>query len=1119
MTVHGGDQATRRIGAFAARFGDTYVDFACHAAFPVALTPDLGYVLWLFLQRGVAQPLAVPWIVVADVLLSSLCAEVAPGLYEIDPETRVALLDRLERRFGRQRIEDLSQLLHTYVEQRMNQDTSRDRRLAQAQRWTAMAPVAGEEMVREITATIDAAIETRDPGEALYMRRVVEAIGQSHPEVMAPVLAYAMQIEQRAAAQPVGRPDSPPAARPVGGHALVVGAVAASGRNLRAVDHDVRDMTRMFVARGFEVDVRTGNRATRQGILDGYDALIHRVRPGDAAVFYYTGHAFRAFVEAWELSILEARLTRRTRNVTVILDCGHASQMSRSGPAHAPLDDALTPQPHEMEHPAAIGDAVPRALPHPLRLGFAAHLRALRARYGAAFDAVDPAGNPDVVRLAACGPDQSSFEYIGGDGEYHGVFTEALLQVLSEVGDTPVSWAALESAIRWRVQHRFSIQRPDIEGPARRRLFSLEEDELGGAVAIASVAGRFRLDAGRLMGVVAGDIYGVMPPGFPSYRADKAVADVQVAESFATFATAALLGWRNGHSELPRNAIGIAIEKATVRRPVQVVVPAPERQVITAEIEATSTLRVAEADDPTMLAWLRMVDGMLVIEDQVGPLAAAARYPQELSHTVRHLANLAAAQGLRELEGEHGVDAQDLDIEWGTIDGSQMQPLPQRGGALTLRDRIYVRVKNREERTLHAHIFSIGVRGKITLLTAFAPSGVALTVRDPELVLGRRSDGALLGLGLGWPRDMPRRFPRIAEVVVIVTSRAASLRVLETEELVVSRNVGEPRDLDGYFMKRLSCLLHPPEAATAPVSFVIEDAPQRQEPARDFVPDIADNERPSGPRALPATDQDFGLVIGIDDYPYFRPLRGAAADATRFHSWLCAADGGGVPSHHARLILSDPRRHAPSQVQIDESLVELLQAAEALGGGRRLYVYFSGHGGISLEESDHDIALLLARWSRDLPGLALSTERYSRSLSATGLFDEVVMFIDCCRDSVMSVTGVAPTFRVVPKTPRRSTRMFRAFAAEAGRPAFEFPNADAWQGLFTRCLLSILEHSSGLGADALKDFLERQLENEARALGVFQRAYVENGLHAESCFGQSGKLPALELRSSIDEDS
>lgn len=155
----------------------------------------------------------------------------------------------------------------------------------------------------------------------------------------------------------------------------------------------------MLWARGFDdVNLRVDRDATRDGILAGYDRLADLSQPGDAAVVYYSGHGFHAVapgtrhgswqcivptdlhegavhdwrgITAWELSIKQAQLTAKTKNVTVILDCCHSAQMSRD---------------------AAVRDAIPRALAHPANLGFEAHLDGLRARYGADFEKSAAAG-------------------------------------------------------------------------------------------------------------------------------------------------------------------------------------------------------------------------------------------------------------------------------------------------------------------------------------------------------------------------------------------------------------------------------------------------------------------------------------------------------------------------------------------------------------------------------------------------------------------------------------------------------------------------------------------------------------------------------------------------------
>ena len=348
---------------------------------------------------------------------------------------------------------------------------------------------------------------------------------------------------------------------------------------LRGVTQDVQRMAAHLAQRGFEVQTRTGERATRAGILAGYDELIAASAPGDAAVFFYAGHGGRATlpgehgrtwrciaptdlragtdddwrgITGWELSIKQAQLTARTANATVILDCCHAAMMSRD---------------------AAPRHAIPRALPHPLRAGFEAHLSALRATYGADCEDVDVLGSADAARLVACDEHQTAWESPDAKGDFGGVFTRALLAVLQEVGEVAVSWAALADAVRARVLRSFAHQRPDVEGPLRRQVFSLVEADDRGIYTFLPARHRasgLRLPVGRLTGAHVGDVYGVMPVGSREYDEPRALATVELVE---VAALTSRVGRLADAPALPPDAVAIALHKRAERRAVALDAP------------------------------------------------------------------------------------------------------------------------------------------------------------------------------------------------------------------------------------------------------------------------------------------------------------------------------------------------------------------------------------------------------------------------------------------------------------------------------------------------------------------------------------------------------------------
>ncbi|HET7499390.1 MAG TPA: caspase family protein [Kofleriaceae bacterium] len=252
---------------------------------------------------------------------------------------------------------------------------------------------------------------------------------------------------------------------------------------------------------------------------------------------------------------------------------------------------------------------------------------------------------------------------------------------------------------------------------------------------------------------------------------------------------------------------------------------------------------------------------------------------------------------------------------------------------------------------------------------------------------------------------------------------------------------------------------------------------------------------------------DLGLVVGIDDYPRFRSLRGAAGDARSFHTWMCDPDGGGVAPEHARLILSSPDPATPIHTQIDERLGELIEAADGLGGGRRLYFYFSGHGATCPGGEVDDIALLLTNWSRSLARLAPSARAYRGELATIGRFEELVIFLDCCRGPAERAVGLPPTMTLPLASAPCATRQFVAHATEALRPAFESHGDHGWQGVFTRHLLAILRGADrGISARDLEGALERDLASAGH------RAHVVNELLESSRFGRRGTPPQLEIR-------
>jgi formylglycine-generating enzyme required for sulfatase activity len=146
-----------KIKFFKNRYGTAHLYLAYHAAFPLALTPDLLNSLWVNFQsdsRG--NVLNIPWIAITDLLFSDLCKEVGYEIYEMEKTVRDALLKDLKNHdhFGVKRIKELSEFLLFYVQLRLDSSDIDIRDLAQAQRWTALVYTQTDLAAKEIASVL-----------------------------------------------------------------------------------------------------------------------------------------------------------------------------------------------------------------------------------------------------------------------------------------------------------------------------------------------------------------------------------------------------------------------------------------------------------------------------------------------------------------------------------------------------------------------------------------------------------------------------------------------------------------------------------------------------------------------------------------------------------------------------------------------------------------------------------------------------------------------------------------------------------------------------------------------------------------------------------------------------
>lgn len=271
--------------------------------------------------------------------------------------------------------------------------------------------------------------------------------------------------------------------------------------------------------------------------------------------------------------------------------------------------------------------------------------------------------------------------------------------------------------------------------------------------------------------------------------------------------------------------------------------------------------------------------------------------------------------------------------------------------------------------------------------------------------------------------------------------------------------------------------------------------------------------------------QDFALVVGFNHYPFYsdgKDLKGAIDDACKFAEWLKNKQtGGGLPDENCKLVISTGAPLAPDVGQIEQALVEIWQQAQSIGGGRRFYLFFSGHGHSfdAVEEQLPDVALCLPHWSRELPNKSISANHLRGWIQRCMPFDEIVMFFDCCRSRILksraqNTAGGCP----VARPGFDNTKIVSIFAAEHEQRAFESLETDDVdaRGYFTTALLAGLKGAAApTGGDvthlALWQYLQAEVPRLAKRDGRQQVPRLGLQLPAEQLiFGSS--LPSSPIR-------
>ncbi|MEN3370745.1 MAG: hypothetical protein V7609_2888 [Verrucomicrobiota bacterium] len=209
-----------------------------------------------------------------------------------------------------------------------------------------------------------------------------------------------------------------------------------------------------------------------------------------------------------------------------------------------------------------------------------------------------------------------------------------------------------------------------------------------------------------------------------------------------------------------------------------------------------------------------------------------------------------------------------------------------------------------------------------------------------------------------------------------------------------------------------------------------------------------------------ATLEDYALVVGIDDYknPPYGPLLGAKRDATDFITWLKDPAGGNVPEKNIDPFtkLSDEDGSEPDLSDMIELLMLLRKRApKGKKIGRRLYLFFSGHGVSPKGELDE--AGLVTVDAQDSLDAFLPGKQSADQLTETARFDEVLLFMDCCRVSHLLLDPFKIPINEKSDAAAQNVKRFYAFATGYGNTAREKEHGGVMRGIFSRILIDGLK--------------------------------------------------------------
>lgn len=216
---------------------------------------------------------------------------------------------------------------------------------------------------------------------------------------------------------------------------------------------------------------------------------------------------------------------------------------------------------------------------------------------------------------------------------------------------------------------------------------------------------------------------------------------------------------------------------------------------------------------------------------------------------------------------------------------------------------------------------------------------------------------------------------------------------------------------------------------------------------------------------------DYAILVGISRYrdsDRFQALEGPLNDVAHVRDWLLSPQGGAVPAGQViSLITPDPAvpgvwsPNRESFARHFNSIVLDSNTGDFVRREGRLYLYFSGHGFSRLTDQTTRAAL----YSADSMGMFqsnLAGTLYAEAAKRARLFSEVVLIMDCCRDTESNVEYSSPELNLFEHANTEGVRVFAMYATPKRGKAQEreLPGSNGQTvGLMTNALLRALQQA------------------------------------------------------------